>query len=374
MKITGIDVFQVDLPVRGGPYRLSGGRVYTSYDATVVRLRTACGLEGWGESTPFGSTYVAAFAGGVREGLALVAPAVLGLDPRKTGLVYAAMDHALNGHPAVKTAIDVACWDLFGKATGLPVCDLLGGRMGGPVPVISSIGGDDPEAMRAKVAAHRAQGFRSHSIKIGATENEGGPTLDAERIAACLADRAPGEWFLADANNGLSVEHALRMLALVPDRLDFVLEAPVASRAEMKALRARSNLAMLLDELLVTDEDVIFAISENLMEGAGLKVSKQGGLSRMRAQREICVAAGKVMSVQDTVGSEIAFAAILHAAEATPRHLLRSALDPRAMVTRSTAKFDAPLISGAVQAPDLPGLGVTPDLGVLGAPVAVYEA
>jgi L-alanine-DL-glutamate epimerase-like enolase superfamily enzyme len=56
MRITGIDVFQVDLPYAGGTYRLSGGREYRSFDATIVRVRTDTGLEGWGESTPFGTT------------------------------------------------------------------------------------------------------------------------------------------------------------------------------------------------------------------------------------------------------------------------------------------------------------------------------
>ena len=62
MKIARIDVFQQDLPYSGGVYRLSGGREYHSFDATFVRITTDTGLEGWGESTPFGATYIAAHA------------------------------------------------------------------------------------------------------------------------------------------------------------------------------------------------------------------------------------------------------------------------------------------------------------------------
>ena len=197
--------------------------------------------------------------------------------------------------------------------------------------------------------------------------------LDAERVRACLADREPGEWFLVDANGGLTPEHALRMLSLLPDGLDFVLEAPCATWAETLSLRKRCSAPLLLDELIETDADLALAIREDACDGVGLKVSKQGGLTAMRRQRDIAAAAGLVMSVQDTVGSEIAFAAILHAAQTVPRRLLRSALDTRAMVDIRLAALDAPVTEGGVEAPHAPGLGVSPDLDLLSAPVLVYD-
>ena len=98
------------------------------------------------------------------------------------------MDDALLGHNHVKTAIDVACWDLFGKSVGLPVYTLLGGTTGKRLPTISSIYAGTPEDMRARVAKHRAKGYLGHSVKVGALASEGGPALDAERIAAAMAD------------------------------------------------------------------------------------------------------------------------------------------------------------------------------------------
>lgn len=373
MKIARIEAYQVDLPYSGGTYRLSGGRTYQSFDATFVRVVTDCGLEGWGESTPFGNNYIAAHARGVRAGLEDLAPALLGTDPRLCDRINDQMDLALLGHHHAKAPLDIACWDIFGKSTGLPVCDLLGGRIAGPVPVISSIGSDTPEAMRASVARHRALGFMGHSIKVGATEAEGGPMIDAERIRACLADRQAGEWFLADANNGMSPEQALRLLTLLPDGLDFVLEAPCPSWRETLSLRQRCSVPLLLDELIQTEEDLVYAIQTDACDGVGLKITKQGGLTRTRRQRDIARAGGLVTSVQDTTGSEIAFAAILHMAQSTPRHMLRHALDPRAMVTCSTATFEAPLVNGGAEAPDLPGLGITPDMDVMGDPVAVWQ-
>ena len=78
------------------------------------------------------------------------------------------------------------------------------------------------------------------------------------------------------------------------------------------------------------------------------------------------------MSVQDTTGSEIAFAAILHLAQSTPRHLLRCALDPRSMVSTRIAAFDAPVTEGGATAPTSAGLGVTPDPAAVGTPVTVF--
>ena len=372
VKIAAIDIFQVDLPVRGGTYRLSGGREYTSYDATIARIETECGLEGWGESTPFGATYIASHAQGTRAGIDLLAPALIGMDPRHHDRIWDRMQNTLRGHRDARCALDVACWDIAAKSAGLPLCDMLGGRIPGAVPVISSIGSDTPEGMRAKVAAHRAQGFTGHSIKIGASGAEGGPSLDAERIRACLTDRQPGEWFLVDANNGLTPEHALRMLSLLPENLDFVLEAPCASWRETQSLRQRCNRPLLLDELIQSEADIIHAITNDSCDGIGLKTSKQGGITPMIRQRTLASSGGMVMSIQDTVGSEIAFATLLHIAQSTPRHLLRCALDTRSMISLSTATFDAPVLNGGVEAPNLPGLGIQPDRHRLGPPITTF--
>lgn len=372
MKIARIDVFQIDLPFSGGTYHLSHGRQYEAFDATLVRLTADDGTEGWGESTPFGSTYIAAHALGVRAGLAEIAPHLLGADPRHVDRINERMDRALVGHHHAKTALDVACWDLFGKATGLAVCDLLGGRIDRPVPVISSIHADEPVAMRANVADHRKRGYQGHSIKVGALDREGGPALDAARIEESLADRRPGEYFLVDANGGLTVETALRLLRLLPPGLDFTLEAPCATWRETVSLRRRTNVPIILDELADCEEAIVKLIAEDAADGIGLKISKSGGLTRGRRHRDIGMAAGLAMTVQDTVGSAIAFAAILHLAQSVPERFLRCALDCRGMVTVETADIDAPIEQGGVTAPVVPGLGIKPRLDVLGDPVSSW--
>ena len=372
MKIKHIEIYGAHLAYAGGTYALSGGRSYTGFDATYARVITDTGLEGWGESTPFGATYIAADSASVRSGMDIAAPAIIGLDPRESDVIYHQMDAVMTGQRHVKTALDVACWDITGKAAGVPVYTLLGGQHGGPVPLISSLPTGAPEHMRQNVAKHRAAGFLGHSLKIGAHEADGGPALDAVRIMACLADRKPGEWFLADANGGMSPEQLRRLFALLPDGLDFTLEAPCASWSETVAVRRACPYPILLDELVQSEADVISLIRQDAADGIGLKISKQGGLTPSRKQRDIALAAGLVISVQETVGSEIAFAALLHMAAATPRSQLRCALDTRSMVAHSVAQFNAPIKDGGAVPPSLPGLGVDVDLAQLGVPIAVY--
>ncbi len=372
MKIAKIDLYQVDLPYAGGTYELSGGRTFTSFDASIVRITSDTGLEGWGESTPFGSTYIAAHARGARAGIAEIAPHLLGCDPREVDRINDAMDEALTGHNHAKAALDVACWDLFGKSTGLPVSTLLGGATGRPLPVISSIYAGTPDDMRARVAEHRTRGYRGHSIKVGASEAEGGPALDADRIAASLADRKPGEYFIVDANGGLVPESALRMLGALPAGLDFVLEAPCATWRETISLRRRCHVPIILDELAQLDEDLAMLIANDVADGVGLKITKAGGLTHGRRQRDICRAAGLTMSVQDTVGSALAFAAIVHLGSTVPTRLLRCVLDTRDMVRFDIGSLDVPIRDGGVLPPDLPGLGLAVDCDALGDPVASW--
>ncbi|MFI7067969.1 mandelate racemase/muconate lactonizing enzyme family protein [Kribbella sp. NPDC050124] len=368
MKISRIELFQVDLPYTGGVYRLSGGRTYTSFDASIVRITCDDGTQGWGESTPFGSTYIAAHANGVRAGIAEIAPHLLGRDPRRLDRISDAMDEALLGHNHAKTALDVACWDILGKSVGLAVCELLGGSTGVPMPLISSIHAGDPEEMRSRVADHRARGYQGHSVKIGALDSEGGPALDAERIAACLADRRTGEFYVVDANGGLPPENVLRMLRLLPPGLDFVLEAPCATWRETLSVRRRCAYPIVLDELAQQDDDIALAVANDAADGISIKISKAGGLTRARRHRDMARAAGLTLSVQDTVGSTIAYAGIVHLGATVPPRLLRGVLNCEDMVTPRIATFDARSEGGGVLPPDAPGLGIDVDEAALGQP------
>ncbi len=195
MKITRISVWQLDLPLKK-PYWLSGGRLkFESLDSTIVRVDTDQGIHGWGEGCPWGVTYLPAFGKGIRAGLEELAPSLIGKDPRQLDAINRLMDVALPGHPYVKSAIDMACWDILGKAAQMPLCLLLGAREPEPVPIASSVSTASPEAMLEDIRHFRELGYRVHSAKIG-SDIRG----DIERINFLVANEAPGETIYFDVN------------------------------------------------------------------------------------------------------------------------------------------------------------------------------
>src|SRR5262249_41177429 len=186
-------------------YKWSGGKSVTVFDSTVVAVEADAGLVGWGEVCPLGPAYLPAYAAGVRAGLAELAPKLLGEDPTQLARPNRVMDAALKGHPYVKSAVDVACWDLLGKAAGLPVCVLLGGRYGDDFHLYRAISQESPDAMAARVAGYRSEGYRRFQLKVG-----GDPDTDIERIRAVAEVLHPGDRLIADPNTGWLPHQARR--------------------------------------------------------------------------------------------------------------------------------------------------------------------
>ena len=130
MRIRRIFAHRVELPLHEGRYSWSGGKSVSVFDSTIVGVETDTGIIGHGEVCPLGPFYLPAYADGVRAGLRELGPHLIGVDPRELDALNERMDAALKGHPFVKSGIDIACWDILGQTTGLPVCTLLGGRFG----------------------------------------------------------------------------------------------------------------------------------------------------------------------------------------------------------------------------------------------------
>jgi len=151
LEITRIRAYQVALPLHEGSYRWSGGKSVSVFDSTIVEVETDSGITGWGEVCPLGPFYLPAYGPGARTGIAELAPHLIGEDPRELGRLNRRMDAALKGHPYVKSAVDMACWDILGRTAGLPVCTLLGGRYGEAVDLYRAISQESAAAMAARV-------------------------------------------------------------------------------------------------------------------------------------------------------------------------------------------------------------------------------
>ena len=367
MKITAIHVYQVDLPLKEGRYSWSNGNFVDLFDSTIVGLETDSGLHGYGECCPLGSAYLPSFALGVRAGLAELAPHLIGRNPLNLAAINHAMDTALRGHPYAKSPLDIACWDLLGQAAGQPVYALLGGQAQEDIALYRAISQDTPEAMTRSIEAYAAEGYGKFQLKVGGAAQE-----DIARIQAARAALPPAALLVADANTGWTRHEAMRVANAIAG-LDVYVEQPCPSYEESLSVRRRTALPFILDEVIDTPAMLTRAIAEDAMDVVNLKISKAGGLSKARLMRDICVAHGIAMTIEDTWGGDIATAAIAHLALSTPAEFAFSATDFNSYGSLDTARGAPRRANGRMTAPPDPGLGISPLFDALGEPVATYR-
>jgi L-alanine-DL-glutamate epimerase-like enolase superfamily enzyme len=360
MKIARIFAHRVELPLVEGSYRWSGGKSVSVFDSTIVGVETACGLVGYGEVCPLGPFYLPAYAEGVRAGLRELAPHLIGFDPRELAKLNQRMDAALKGHPYVKSGIDIACWDLLGKATGLPVCTLLGGRFGEGVRLYRAISQRPPEEMARNVAEYRAQGYTRFQLKVG-----GDPDQDIQRIRQVRAILEPTDRLVADANTGWTQHEAMRVVRAVRD-VDVYIEQPCLTYEECLAVRRHTDHPFVLDENVDSLEMLLRAKADLAMDVVNLKISKLGGLTKTKQVRDLCVSMGIAMTLEDSWGGDITTAAIAHLAHSTPEEFRFTSTDFNSYVTVSTATGAPQRAGGFMSASQAAGLGIEPRWEVLG--------
>ena len=363
MNIKRILGYQVDLPLHEGSYKWSGGKSVSVFDSTVVAVETDEGLVGFGEVCPLGPFYLPAYAEGVRAGIRELGPHLLGENPLELGKFNRRMDAALKGHAYVKSGIDMACWDLLGKATGQPVCTLLGGRYGDDVALYRAISQDAPEGMASKVAGYRAEGYCRFQLKVG-----GDPEVDVARIRAVAAKLQPGDRLIADANTGWLMHDAMRVVRAVRD-IDVYIEQPCLSYEECLSIRAHTDHPFVLDEVIDSIDMLLRGHADRAMDVVNLKISKFGGLTKLKQARDLCVSLGIGMTLEDSWGGDIITAAIAHLAHSTPPEFRFTATDFNSYVTVSIAEGAPKRVNGRLAASTRPGLGIVPRKEVLGKPV-----
>lgn len=363
IHIRAIRAYRVELPLYEGSYNWSGGKSVSVFDSTVVEVETTEGVTGWGEVCPLGPFYLPAYAEGVRAGLRELGPHLIGLDPCELGVLNRRMDAALQGHPYVKSGVDMACWDILGKVSGLPVSKLMGGRFGESVTLYRAISQESPEQMAAKVAGYRQEGYTRFQLKVG-----GDPDVDIQRIRAVNAELEPGDRLVADANTGWTQHEAMRVVRAVAD-VDVYVEQPCRSYEECLAVRRNTSHPFVLDESVDSLEMLLRAKRDLAMDVANLKISKLGGLTKTRQARDLCVSMGIGMTLEDSWGGDIVTAAIAHLAHSTPTDFVFTSTDFNSYVTVSLATGAPQRVNGKIAASAEPGLGIEPRLDVLGRPV-----
>ena len=366
MKITRIRLHRVRLPYK----RLSSIRVerevLEEVETNVVAVETDAGITGHGEACAIGAVYLPTYPDAVRGGIAELAPALLGEDPRALGRINWLMDEAVRGQPQAKSPIDMACWDILGQAAGLPLHVLLGGRLMDSAPLYHSIAFAQPEAMAAQLEGYRAEGFQVFQVKVG-----GRPEEDVSRIRACHEALGPGDRLFFDANRSWTSEDALRVSKALPD-LDWPMEQPCETYEQCRRVRRRIDRPLYLDEVIDDLTDLTTAVADEALDGLVIKLCHCGGLTRARELRAAALAAGLKVRIEDTVGADITRAAVAHLAVTTPPKLLIAAYPH--LHEEVTLAHGAPEVRDGKIAPgEKPGLGIEPLAEGLGEAVEIHE-
>ncbi len=367
MKIIRLTLWRIALTSHTA-YYMAEGKACDTVASIVLRIDTDTGLRGWGEVCPI-PHYLPAYADGVAPALEELAPVLLGCDPVGPEAAMARLDQQLPGHPYAKSVIDIALWDLTGKAAGLPLYALLGGRQASDLPLYHSITCVAPEEMARIAKEALAQGMRQFQVKLGADADW---QADVARLRRVREAVGPGPLVYGDWNCGASRLQATRVGRAVCD-LDIMLEQPCKTLEDCAAVRAATGLAMKLDESAHDTASLLQAHRFGCMDAVAIKLSKFGGLSAARRARDLCLHLGAEMCIEDTWGSDITTAAALHLAAATPPAAVLNVCDLSGYVS---PRLDpaAPLReNGRIAVPEGPGLGATPDHTVLGQPIAVFE-
>ncbi len=368
MKITRIRVFKTALPYVGGSYGWGAGNAITVAQTSVVVIDTDAGLSGCGEFCPCGENYMIAHSEGVEAAARLLAPQLLGEDPRQAEKIDRLMDHVIRGHGYAKAPFIAACWDILGKATGQPVWMLLGGKLTDGAPMYRVAPHNSTSETIAELEKYRQIGYRQFQIKVGADWSS-----DIDRIRETVPLLKPGEKAMADANQGWRVDNAIRVANATRD-LDYIFEQPCQTYEECQQVRRHVAQPMKLDEC-VTDMRMAHRIVED--HGADiccLKISNLGGLSKARKVRDYLVENRIPVVSEDTWGGEITTAVVAHFAASTPVDYLINSTDLHNYNTRRTGHPGPPTRDGKLYASDDPGLGVEPDYESLGSPVSDYGA
>ena len=364
--IESIDVFRIEVPFRDAYIVSEYGRQIGRYDSTVVKITCSSGQVGWGEAVTLGSTYLPAYAQGVRTGIQEIAPALIGADPLGTGRINDLMDECLKGHPYVKSALDMACWDLLGQSAKLPLKVLLGGESSQRVDLYKTIYRAAPQDQAKAVQDAQAEGFRIFQLKLGGQDDT---DLDVERVRAVTAIARPGDKIIADVNGKWTVPQALRILRRIED-CDILIEQPCLTYEENVTVRRKTRLPFVLDESIDSPQALLRALKDDAMDAVNLKITKFGGITATKVVRDICVAARIPVSIEDSGCTDIAAAAVAHIAMSTPaQSRLCSVLGNMRLAFR-TARNAPTAIDGRISfESNRPGLGVEPISEVLGKPV-----
>lgn len=363
MKIIGIDVYGYDLTYAHGEYVMSGGRAAQAQQSTLVRIRTDAGIEGWGEACPLGGTYLPAFPEGIRAAVREMAPYLIGQDPTRLTTLHGIMNGVLLGQEAAKSPIDIACWDIIGKAAGLPVAAMIGGVTQESFPLYEAVPLTSPEEMAEFCQMRGEAGIHRFQVKVG---ND--PYEDAARTRASIEATKGKAFIVADSNGGWNLRQAVVAVREM-EGLDVIVEQPCRDMADCALVQRMSSLPLSLDECVTGVNEVYRAKFDAGAVAMNIKIGRLGGISGAVRIRDLATELGMIFTIEDVWGGDVTTAAVAQVAgSARPDALMHASFFND--WTNESVTINAPRSSmGRGAVPQAPGLGIELDMAKLGDPL-----
>jgi muconate cycloisomerase len=356
VHISTIEPIAVSLPMVK-PVIMAGEEVRRA-DNVLVRIAADSGLTGWGEAAA-APVMTGETLESIVSAIHYMEQALRGREAADIAGALAAMDARMYGNHGAKAAIEIALHDLAGLAAGQPVHALLGGKKRERLPLLGVIGGGDRDGDLRDTEKKKAEGFTAYKIKVGVDT----PENDAARTRAICGVLGAGMLISADANQGYSVDEALRYLRAVEGAgLDF-FEQPVMAEnlAGMAQAQAATGIAIGADEGIHSLDDIRRHHEAKAARGVSLKAIKLGGLRALVAAGRLCGELGMSVNISCKTGeSSVACAAALHAACVIPDLAWGLTLTHGGLSEDVTARPVA-TAQGHVSCLERPGLGVAVD-------------
>jgi muconate cycloisomerase len=318
MKITRIETIPIQLPTR---------RVHQWANLTtpigvyvIIKLHTDEGVIGLGEAPvlkDWGGDHGRYF-GETPQTTAhiicdILAPALIGQDPRRFESIHGIMDKAVKGYPYCKAAIDGALYDAVGKALRVPVYQLLGGCFRERVPIAHSLGLMEIEKAVEEAQQAKAEGVKTIKLKGGVDEKR-----DVELVRQIRKAIGSGPNICVDANQGYSTpKGAVKVIrAMEPYDLLYI-EQPVEGIDRMAEVARRVDTPIMADESAWTPEDVLEIAQKKAADVISIYTTKPGGMFKAKKVAAVAEAAGLKCNVNGSVETGVGNAANVHLAAST---------------------------------------------------------
>ena len=366
MKIIRIETYTVRIPLKPERRMISalGQHVVSQY--VLVRLLTDTGVEGVGEATvmPRWSGETVWGAKAVID--QVFTPLLIGCDPHDVVEIDSLMDRACAHNWFAKSAIEMACWDIQGKAAGKPVYELLGGAVR-PLAIRCrfSMGAYEPDRARARAQELVAEGFDTIKVKVG-----GEAARDIERVQIVREVIGPDRKLVIDANCGWDADTAIHCInALESCNLSLVEQpTPDGDYEAIARVRRETRPPVMADDMCF---DLIHA--RELVRNAGCDVislypGKNGGIRKSKEIAEFAAQHGVACSMGSNLEWDIATAAMGHLIVACPNIQIEKypgdVLGPEyheVRIARNPLKIEGPVVTIT----DQPGLGIDVDWEVV---------